>query len=118
MELVDIIKRFNLTALVTDVDLSRTVNGVYVSDMLSDVMATIPRRCLWITHQVHENVIAIAYFRQLAGVIFVEDAQPQPEVIEKAKQKKINLFTTDKSAFEVAGKLWELGLRTPEAGVP
>ena len=81
------------------------------SDVLSDVMAHAEKKSLWITHLTNENVLAIAFFKELAGVIFPEKNQPDESVIEKAKEKNILLFSSCKTAFDIAGQLYEHGLR-------
>ncbi|NLP12081.1 serine kinase [bacterium] len=89
------------------------VQSACVSDMLSEVMAHAPRGCLWITHQNNENVVAIGYFKELAAILLPRCGRMEEEVLEKAKAKKIPVFSSAESAFELAGRLYALGLREP-----
>ncbi len=89
------------------------VQSVYVSDMLSEVMAHAPRGCLWITHQNNENVVAIGYFKELAAILLPRSGRMEEEVLEKAKAKKIPVLSSTDSAFELAGRLYAMGLREP-----
>lgn len=115
-KLADIVAFLELKPLSGEFDPQRQVTGVCASDMLSDVMANIPRDAIWITNQIHENVVAIAYFRHLAAVILTHQHQPEADIIATARQKGVALFTIDRCAYEVAGRLWQLGLRPPESG--
>ena len=95
---------------------AETVTGVQVhsacvSDMLSEVMAHAPRGCLWITHQSNENIVAIAYFKELAAVLLANSGRLEAEVLEKAAAKNIAILGTEESAYTVAGKLYAMGVR-------
>ena len=81
------------------------VRGGYVGDLLSDVMANSREGELWITRQTHQNVVAVASLKELAGVILVKGAEPAADTLDKAARENIPLFTTDLSAFETAGRV-------------
>jgi hypothetical protein len=111
MSLQDIVLSLQLKILSGNENLARVVNCACVSDMLSDVMSKAPAGCLWVTNQNHENVIAIAFFKELAGIIFPAQIVPDEETLEKARGKGIPVFCSDLSAFEIVGRLYELGVR-------
>lgn len=87
------------------------VSAAFVSDILSDVMAKAPRHSIWITNQTHENVIAIAFFKELTAVVFTNGLLPGQESIDKANIKNIALYTVDLNAFDMAGRLYAMGIR-------
>jgi len=89
----------------------RTVASACVSDILSEVMARAPKDSVWITNQSHENVIAIAFFKELTAVIFANGVIPGEESIQKANLKNITLLTCDMNAFDLAGQLYRSGIR-------
>ena len=66
---------------------------------------------LWITLQSHSNVIAVATLLELSAVIITENAQPDQATLDKANDEGVNLLSTPLSSFEVAGRLWNMGLR-------
>ena len=111
MQLKEVIEKLNLKVVSGNNHLAVTVIAGYVSDILSDVMAKAKKGTLWITTQTHENVIAIVFFRGLAGVILPEGLEPDKIAFEKAQEKEIPVLLTDLSAFEVAGRLYQLGIR-------
>ena len=66
---------------------------------------------LWVTLQVHLNVAAVASMKGLAGIVVIGGRKPEPETLAKAESEGIPLFTSSLSAFELVGRLYELGLR-------
>lgn len=65
---------------------------LYIGDLLSCVMANIEEGSLWLTTQTNLNVIAIGHLHELAGIIFVEDMQPEDAVIQNQRNVKL-LYT-------------------------
>ena len=87
------------------------IHGCYVGDLLSDVLANAKPDILWITIQIHRNVISVAGMKDMAAVLFASGRKPDTAVIAEAEEEGIVLLATPYSPFEVAGKLWEAGLR-------
>ncbi|GAB4304058.1 MAG: DRTGG domain-containing protein [Candidatus Bipolaricaulota bacterium] len=107
MELRQVIAAIGLTALV-GADLAREVRDGYCSDLLSDVLAHAKAGDLWITHQRHLNVIAVAKLRDVAGIVFPRRLRPSPDVVARAQAEGLNLLLAEGTAFEVAGKLYRV----------
>jgi len=89
-------------------DLTCEVSGGYVGDLLSDVMANSKPGQLWITRQAHQNIVAVATLKDLAGIVLALGREPDPETVERAKNEHIPLLISTLSAFDVAGKLYAL----------
>lgn len=85
----------------------------YAADLLSDVLANGPRGGLLVTIQAHMNVVAVASHTELAGVIFAAGRRPEEEVRLKAVEEGIRLLRSEQSAFDIVGRLYELGIRGP-----
>ena len=66
---------------------------------------------LWLTLQGHLNVVAIASLAELAGIIVTENKPVAMDTIAKADAEGIPILTTPLTTFELAGRLWELGVR-------
>ncbi len=113
MNVREIAESLDLEVLTPEVELSpkTDVESAYVTDLLSDVLGHAPRGGLLITIQIHMNVIAVALHAELSGVIFASGRRPDEAVRRKAIEEGIPLFVTDRSAFDIAGRLYELGLR-------
>jgi hypothetical protein len=88
--------------------LHQEVHGGYVGDLLSDVMANGREGDLWITRQIHQNIVAVASLKDLAGIVLVRGAEPAEDTLEKATREKIPLLLADLTAFETAGRLYAL----------
>ena len=91
--------------------LDREVGGVYVSDLLSDVIANARAGDVWITLQLHENIAAVACMKSLAGIIIINGREPGPATLYSAEEEDIPIMVSGLSAFELAGELYQLGLR-------
>lgn len=86
-------------------------------DLLSFVMAHAVEGSIWLTIQTHLNTIAVAVLTGIRTIVFVSGQKPDEETIKKAVEEKINLYATEKSAFEVAGELYKLGIKGEERKV-
>jgi hypothetical protein len=90
--------------------LDRRVSGGYISDLLSDVMANAGEGCLWLTVQVHQNLVAVAVLRDIAAICLVGGRRPQEDTVAKADQENIPILLSAEDAYGLAGRLHGLGL--------
>ena len=111
MKLQEIIDSLSLKVETPSADLNKEVSGAYVSDMMSDVMGNAKDGFLWITIQVHLNIIAVASLKNLSGIILVNSRVPAEDTLKKAVAENIPIMTTPLSAFDLVGMLYGLGLR-------
>jgi hypothetical protein len=88
----------------------KNIEGVFISDMVSDIVAGAKPNDLLITIQTHKNLIATANLVDISAIIFVRDKQPLADVLELADRAKITLFSTDLDAWKLAIKLHEQGI--------
>jgi len=109
-KIVETLSLENLTSVLT-LEEAGDVDKAHASDLLSDVLANAPTGGLLITIQVHMNVVAVALHAGLKAVIFASGMRPPEEVRAKALAERISLLATHESTFDVAGKLYALGLR-------
>jgi len=89
----------------------KEVSGGYPSDLLSDVIANSKAGYHWVTMQPHRNIIAVATLKDLAAIILVNGRTPDPETLEKAQEEKAVLLGTRLPAFELVGRLYQMGVR-------
>ena len=90
--------------------LSQEFAGGYVSDLLSDVMANARTGDIWITLQVHQNIVAVATLKELAAIIIIGGRQPERQTLAKAEEESIPILLSELTAFEVAGRLYQMGI--------
>ncbi len=110
MKLEEIVKAVGMNVETGEEALDRQVSGGYASDLLSDVMANSREGDVWVTLQVHPNIIAVATLKELAGIIIVQGKKPDEETIKKAQQEGIPLMVSEFHAFEIIGKLYQMGI--------
>ena len=91
--------------------LNNEVTGGYASDLLSDVMANSQVGDIWITLHVHENIAAVAALNDLAGILIINNRCPDESTIERANQEGVPILVSALSAFELIGRLYDLGIR-------
>jgi len=113
--LADLVQRLGLTVRSGADRLDRPVRGGYVGDLLSDVMGNSREGEVWITRQVHPNIVAVASLKDLAGIILVNGSEPAPETLSKAAAEGIPVLVAAAPAFAVAGTVYNLIVRTGEA---
>jgi hypothetical protein len=112
MKLSTLVEKLDLECVTPELATSAAdVTGGYVSDLLSDVLANGPKGGVLITVQVHLNVVAVAVHAELAAVIFAMDRRPEEPVRKKAVEEGIALYVSKMTAFEIVGRLYEMGLR-------
>lgn len=110
MKLTELIQKLNLTVRSARGNLEREVTGGYASDLLSDVLAHSNEGDIWITLQIHQNIVAVASMKNLAGIILVNGREPEQETIEKAEAEDIVIMVSDLPTFELIGRLYGLGV--------
>ena len=110
MTLSSIAEKLDLEVKVGAGALSNDVLGGYASDLLSDVLANAKEGDLWVTLQTHQNTVAIASIKGLAGIVLVNGRQPEEDTIRKAAAENIPLLVSELPAFELIGRLHNLEL--------
>ncbi len=89
----------------------REITGVYISDMVSDVIANAQAGNLLVTVQIHANVIAAANLVDIAAIIVTQGKLPTDDVVKMAEKAEITLFSTALDRWKVATGLYEAGIR-------
>ncbi|MBI4659822.1 MAG: serine kinase [Verrucomicrobia bacterium] len=87
------------------------IQGCYISDLLSDVLAHAQSDVLWLTLQTHRNVVACAATKDIGAVLITCGRTPDPQVLAEAEENGVALLSTPLTTYEAAGRLWEAGLR-------
>ena len=89
----------------------KEISGVYISDMVSDIVAGAKPGDILVTVQMHKNLIATANLVDASAIVFVRDKEPQQDVIDLANRAEITLFKTNLDSWNLAVKIHELGLK-------
>ncbi|MCX6828202.1 MAG: DRTGG domain-containing protein [candidate division Zixibacteria bacterium] len=87
----------------------RDINGVFVSDMLSDVMAGAKSGNIWLTVQTHKSIVPAANLVDVSAIIVTGGKDVPQETIDIASKYNIAILSTNLPTFELVGKLYGLG---------
>jgi predicted transcriptional regulator len=88
----------------------RNVDGVYISDMVSDVMAGAKSGNLWLTVQTHKSIVPAANLVDVAAIIITGGKQVPAETVDLASKYDIAILSSELPTFQLVGKLYELGI--------
>ena len=110
MTLREVVEKLGMKSVSAPSRLSEEFTGGYVSDLLSDVMANARAGNVWITLQVHQNIVAVAALKELAAIIIIGARQPEKQTLVKAEEERIPILLSELTAFEVAGRLYQMGI--------
>ena len=108
MKLHQIVEELRLEVKSEVSNLDKEISGGYASDLLSDVIANAERDNIWVTLQIHQNIVAVASLKELTGIIIVNGREPEEETLRKAEVENIPIMVTGLPAFEIIGKLYRL----------
>jgi hypothetical protein len=109
MRISEVVEKTGLEALNAWED--DDISGVYISDMVSDIITGAGGCGLLLTLQTHKSLIAAANLVDVQMVVFAHDKRPADDVVQLADKAGIALFTTPEHTWAYAVKLFELGLR-------
>lgn len=107
MTVKELRKKLKLTEIILP-DGDREVTGCYIGDLLSWVMGAAKPGDAWLTIMSNINIVAVAALCDTACIILTEGVTIDDEVKSTAKEREINILSTDMSAFALAAKLADL----------
>lgn len=86
------------------------VSGCYIGDLLSWVMSAAKAGDIWITIMSNINVVAVATLCDTACILLAEGVTLSDEIIATAKEKGVNILSSDKNAYILAKEISELNI--------
>jgi serine kinase of HPr protein (carbohydrate metabolism regulator) len=111
MTLKDIVDALQLEVKSGADRLDNEITGGYVSDLLSDVLAHSKEGNIWITLQIHQNIVAVAVTKDLSGIVLINGRAPEEDALRKAEEEQVPILISDMPAFKVVGRLYAMGIR-------
>ncbi len=100
-------EKLALNAIVMPDD-HREISGCYIGDLLSWVMGAAKAGDIWITIMSNINIVAVATLCDTACILLAEGVLLSDEIINTAKEKGINILSSEKSAYILAKEISEL----------
>ena len=88
----------------------KPIKGVFVSDMVSDVMNGAEPGNMWVTVQTHKNIIAAANLVDVAGIIVTRGKSVPKETLDLADRAELTIFTTPMETYDLAVCLCRAGI--------
>jgi serine kinase of HPr protein (carbohydrate metabolism regulator) len=88
----------------------RAVDGVFISDMVSDVMAGAKSGNLWLTVQTHKSIVPAANLVDASAIVITGNKSVPQETIDLASKYNIVILSAALPTFELISKLYSAGL--------
>ncbi len=108
MDIRTIAQKLELKVYCGENRLGETVTGGYAGDLLSDVMANSTKGDIWVTRQVHQNIVAVASLKELAAIVIAQDVSPEAETVKRAEKEGVVVLGSGQPAFDVVGRIYQL----------
>lgn len=84
------------------------VDGCYIGDLLSWVMARAQSGNVWITVMGNVNAIAVATLTDVSCIVLTENATLDEEAAKKAELQEIPVYSCEANSYQTAVKVYEL----------
>ncbi len=110
MNISQLIEKAGLSVAAGMEGLENEIKDCYIGDLLSLAMARVQEGTAWITIQTNINIVAVASLADAACIIIADGFAPDENTAQKADVVGIPVLTTEKTAYEVAKVLAELGV--------
>ncbi len=111
MTVLELNDHLNLQIVTSNTEaLENNINGAYIGDLLSWVMANLNKDNIWITIQGHLNIIAVASLAEASCIILTEGSLPDQDTLKRADLEGIPILTSSMSSYELAKQLSNLGV--------
>lgn len=83
------------------------VDGCYIGDLLSWVMARAQSGNVWLTVMGNVNAIAVATLTDVSAIVLAESAVLDAEAAQKAEQQGIPVYACTENLYDAAVRVYE-----------
>ena len=104
MKISDIQNELGFKLLTGKIEEDREISGLYCSDLLSWVMANAKNGNVWVTVQIHNNILAVASLLELSCIVIPENIAVEESILQKASEESIPMFSTELATYDVFKK--------------
>jgi serine kinase of HPr protein (carbohydrate metabolism regulator) len=101
MKVKELADKLGMKILTGAEGLDKEIEGGYTGDLLSWVMSHASKGDVWVTVQIHVNIIAVAVLLEMAAIIVPENIPVEDSTLEKANQEGIAILQSGESAFNL-----------------
>jgi len=97
---------------------SEEVKFCHASDNLSEVLSNAPDGSILLTVQASLYTLAVAVLKKITAVVFTSGTRPDRSILKRAVEESMPLYTSTDTVFNLAGRLYALGLRGGYGKIP
>lgn len=83
------------------------VEGCYIGDLLSWVMARAQEGNVWLTVMGNVNAVAVAVLTEVSAIVLTENAALDSEAAQKAEQQGVPIYTCTENMYDTAVRVYE-----------
>ena len=110
MTVKELVEKTGLKSLIEFDD--REISGVFVSDMVSDVMAGAKSGNIWLTIQTHKSIVPAANLVDVSAVIITGNKEVPADTLEMANKYNITIFSSTLPTYEIVGTIHSLDMES------
>ena len=111
MKLKEVRDILNAEVLCGEELLDTEVRSACGSDLMSDVLAFVKNQAMLLTGLVSPQVVRTAEMMDMSCVIFVRGKQPDPGILNLARDRDMVVMATKERMYNACGLLYSSGLR-------
>ena len=111
MTLREIKELLDAEVLIGEDQLDKEVNTAFVSDLMSDVLASATAGSILITGITNAQVVRTANIINISAIIIGRGKRPSEETFQLGQEMNIPILTTRYILFEIAGQLYAKGIK-------
>lgn len=108
MKVKELADKLGLKILAGESGMDREIEGGYTGDLLSWVMSHASKGNLWITVQIHPNIIAVAVLLEMSCIIIPESIAVEQATLAKAEAEGIPILQSSAHAFDLCADIKNL----------
>ncbi len=105
LKLNQIKKALNADVIFGDNQLTTIINGVYASDLMSDVLAYGKPESILLTGLCTNQAAISAYMADFKAVVFLRGKTPPADLLKFAEEKKLVILSTKADMFDACAKI-------------
>lgn len=110
MTIEQIISILDCKVLNLDISSNMSVDSVYATDLMSDVLANCKKGSLLLTILSNLQSVRAAEMTEVEVLCYVSGRNPKPEALAHGKKKKMTILTTEFSMYRACSLLHDAGL--------
>ncbi|MHC1720598.1 MAG: DRTGG domain-containing protein [Clostridiaceae bacterium] len=108
MKVKELADKLDLKILAGESGVEKEIQGGYTGDLLSWVMSHASKGNLWITVQIHPNIIAVAVLLEMSCIIIPESIAVEQTTLEKANAEGIPILQSSAHTFNLCADIKNL----------